>query len=364
MDNTNQFINLSVIEKLPEDHFGLLTQEVLELITNGLCCGIYGIPGYGMDFFAKHTALQINKKLPKIQTIILNLELDNDKKEVLNKELSRIINSKKIDEIILNNYLSNNKIVIILSEVYNPKHIRLFKYLKAIRGINPTNFTTLTVANYTLFKNTDKYLQYGNIFCPLKRIPNFDLDGVKRIIRINNNEYNWNIPLGLSRRILFLSGGNPALVKFICMAIYEEGKEILNYPKKLAKIQPLNHRLSDIADLITKLSVEEQIKIGILNNNGTLFSGLLVTFLKINELEGLDKLFPNLTKTDRKVLTLFIQNSGKIIDKDQLSLILDQTADTYSEWAIYKAVARVRDKIEDRYKITTLKGRGWRLEIK
>lgn len=360
-----RFINTSIIEKLPEDHFGNITKEVLELLLNGQCCGIYGIPGYGMDYFAKHIALLINKKYPKINTFLLNLELVNNKIKILEKELSKIIKTSKVNDLNIANYLKSNKIIIILSEVYQPKYKKLFQFLNTLRELNQQNFTVLTVADYTLFKHTDKYLKYSsNIFTPLRRIPNFDLEGVKRIIKINNEEYNWNIPLNLTRKVLFLSGGNPALAYSICMAIYYEGKLILNRLKKLVKYQPLNFRLSEIADLITKLTIEEQIQIGILNNNGTLFSDLLVEYLKTNELEGLDKLFPDLTKTDRKIMTLFVQNLSKVINKDQLSLILDQTADTYSEWAIYKAVARVRDKIKDKYTIKTLKGRGWRMEIK
>lgn len=358
-----KFIDASIIEKFPEYHFGSITQEVITNLLNGQCCGIYGTPGYGMNFFAKHIAFLIAKKYPKVKIILLNLELENDKVKVLEKELSKVLDEKQVNEINLAEYLQDHKIIVILGEVHHPRHRKLFKFLDALYSISRTNFTVLTVANYTLFKYTEKYLKNApSIFTPLKKIPNFDLEGVKRIIKINNEEYNWNIPQKMARKILFLSGGNPALVKYICMALYEEGEKLLDRPKKLTKIQPLRHRLADIAALIPKLSIEEQIQLGILNNNGTIFSELLVEYLKENELDGLDKLFPDLTKTDRKILTLFIQNLEQIIDKDQLSLILDQTADTYSEWAIYKAVARVRDKIKDRYTIKTLKGRGWRME--
>jgi hypothetical protein len=358
-------LNFSIIKKLPLDHFCNVTSEVIELLLNGQCCGIYGIPGYGMDYFAKQVEFLLALNHPSVHTIFLNLELENNKIKILENELEKILDTKNINEIKLKKFLENSKITIILSEVYHPKHIKLFKYLNAIREINQKNFTVLTVANYTLFKNTKKYLQHGkNLFIPLKKIPNFDYRGIKRIIKLNNEEYNWNTPLESARKILFLSGGNPALVYSICIAMYYEDKKIIERPDKLVKYQPLNFRIAEIADLLTKLSVDEQIEIGILNNNGTLFSELLVEFLKNNEIEGLDKLFPDLTKTDRKILTLFIRNPGVIIDKDQLSLILDQTADTYSEWAIYKAVARVRNKIKDRYTIKTLKGRGWRMESK
>ena len=363
LGHMKNFINASIIEKLPEKHFRKITEEVLHNLLNGQCTGIYGIPGYGMDYFAKQIALLLEKKFPQIRTILLNPELDNNKIKVLYKELSLFLKTTKIDEISVSHYLENNKIIVILSEVYHWKHKDLFKFLSAVRELNQQNFTVLTVADYTLYKYTNKYLETANnLFTPLRKIHNFDLSGVKRIIKINNEEYKWNTPLNLARKILFLSGGNPALVYCVCMAMYYEGEKILDHPEKLVKYQPLNFRLSEIAKLITILTVEEQIHLGILNNNGTVFSELLSTYIKEIEFEGMDKLFPDLTKTERKILTIFVQNKGKVIDKDQLSIILGQRADTYSEWAIYKAVARVRDKIENRYVIKTLKGRGWRME--
>jgi hypothetical protein len=235
--------------------------------------------------------------------------------------------------------------------------------LKAIRAINQKNFTVLVVANYTLLTQTEKFLLHDeDIFTPLKKIDLFDLEGIRRIIRINNEEYHWNTPLKYAKKIFFLSGGNPALVKYICMALYEESELILNHLDKLIAFQPLNYRLSEIAKLTTELSIEQQLKLGILNHNGTLFSGLLAEYLRVNELEGLDLMFPDLTKTDRRILSLFIRNPNRLIDKEQLSLVLEQNVENYSEWAIYKAVARLRDKVKDKYIIRTLKGRGWRLE--
>jgi len=361
----NQYINYSIISKLPKDHFGQLTDEVLHLLTNGECCVVYSLPGGGISYFSKQINFLLSKQFPYIKTINLSLELENNKVEVLNKELSKLSKIKNIDEINLDEYLRKNKIIIILNEVDSPKYKKFYKYLNALRNINKDNLTILTVGYYTLFKYSNKYLKNAcDVFHPLKRLNNFDLEGVKRIIKINNSHYGWNIPLSLTKKILFLSGGHPALVKYISNEVDTKGEKILNFKNKLVKSQPINFRLSEITKLITKLTIEEQFQIGILNNNGTLFSDLLVEYLKTNEIEGLDKLFPDLTKLDRKILTLFVRNSEKVINKDQLSIILEQTADSYSEWAIYKAVARVRKKIKDKYNIKTLKGRGWIMESK
>jgi hypothetical protein len=352
----------SIIKKLPENHFGNMTTEVINQLLNGQCSVLYGIPGSGVDYLTKQIHYLINKNKPKVNVIFFNLNLETEKIKTLKNEISALIGKKGFNEKNLVEYLQNNKIVIILHDVYSPKYPEFYKFINALRNLNKDNFTILVGGNYTLYKETNKYLQHGcDIFHPLVKIPPFDLEGVKRIIKINNEQLGWNVSPKFARKILFLSGGNAALVKYISKEIESNGPKILEHKTKLAKSQPLNHRLSQIAKLIPKLSIEEQIQLGIVNNNGTLFADLLVEFLKNNEIESLDRLFPDLTKTDRRILTLFIRNQGKIIDKDQLSLILDQTADTYSEWAIYKAVARVRDKIKDRYTIKTLKGRGWRM---
>lgn len=361
----SQFSNSSIIERLPDNHFGEVGSKVMNNLLNGLCAVVYGIPGYGMDYFAKHMIYRIKKTNSKIYTIYLNLDLENDKKEVFDKEMKRIIETDHIDEINIGKFLSYNKIVVALTGVYNPNYPNFFRYIGAVRELNHNNFTVLTVANYTVHKNSQEYLQNGrHIFFPSFLIPNFDVEGVKRIIEINNEQYKWNTPLSLLKKIYFLSGGNPALVRNICMAVNAYGEKTLQNLKKLIKFESLGFRLAEIAELVTKLTIEEQIEIGLLNSNGTLFSGLLTEYLKESEIGVLDKIFPDLTRKDRKILGVFLQNPGIIIDKDQLSLILDQSVDTYSEWAIYKAIERVREKVKDKYQIKTLKGKGWRLEVK
>ncbi|MBU0975301.1 MAG: helix-turn-helix domain-containing protein [Patescibacteria group bacterium] len=350
-------------KKFPDDHFGTITKDIIRNLEKGQSIGVFGIPGYGQAFFAEQISHLLTNKYPDIHILKLNLELESNKIAAVEKKILEITKAKNFDEIELIKFLEQKKLIVILSEVNSPKHRKLFKFLNSIRWSNKENFAVLTVANYTLYTQQNDYIDSGkDIFFKIRRIGNFDLRGVKRIIRINNKEYNWEIPESNARKILFLSGGNPALVKAICFAMDEEGKAILDHPEKLINTQPLNFRLTNIARLITQLSIDQQIHLGIINNNGTIFSELLALYTKVNEIEYLDKILPDLTKTDRQILSVFIQNQGKVIDKDQLSLILDQTADTYSEWAIYKAVARVRDKVKDRYTIKTLKGRGWRME--
>ena len=357
--------NVSIISRLPEDHFGTLTSQVLNHLTHGQSCVVYSLPGGGVDYFSKQIQLLIHQKYPKVNTITLSMEMENDKISVIKKEISKLAKNKIQDEIDIKKYLENKKLIIIINDVASLKYKKFYKYLNALRRINKDNLTTLSTGYTSLYLKSNEFLKRAyHVFHPMYRIANFDYEGVKQIIKINNDHYGWEVPLSLSKKILFLSGGLPSLVKHISYEVEKKGKKILKMKKKLMKTQPINYRLTQIANLIPKLSLEDQFHLGIINNNGTLFADLLKEYLKTNEIENLDKLFPNLTKTDRRILSLFVRNMNTIIDKDQLSIVLDQTADTYSQWAIYKAVARVRDKIKDRYKIKTLRGRGWIMESK
>jgi hypothetical protein len=87
----SRFINESIIKKLPLEHFGSITKDVMTNLSNGQCGGIYGIPGYGMDFFAKHIALHMQQQYPDLKIILLNLNLENNKIHILEKELGHVL---------------------------------------------------------------------------------------------------------------------------------------------------------------------------------------------------------------------------------------------------------------------------------
>ena len=55
-------------------------------------------------------------------------------------------------------------------------------------------------------------------------------------------------------------------------------------------------------------------------------------------------------------------HKGKIIDKDRIFLLMKLAEEDYSLWAIYKAVSRVKEKVKGKYKLKTLKSRGYILE--
>jgi hypothetical protein len=176
------------VEKIPDNHFGPITKEVIDNLLKGQSIGVYGIPGYGQSLFAKQVAYLLEKRTTKPPYIIkLNLELESDKITVLKKKICSILKQKDFDEIQLSEFLYKNRLIVILNEVNSPKYRKLFKFLNSIRWDNKENFAVLTVANYSIYTNQNEYLVSGkDIFFKIRKVPSFDLAGIRRIVKINN----------------------------------------------------------------------------------------------------------------------------------------------------------------------------------
>ena len=104
-------------------------------------------------------------------------------------------------------------------------------------------------------------------------------------------------------------------------------------------------------------------KINIVNQQGEVFSPLVKKYLEVYESTHIRKIFPNLTKKERKILTYFLANKGKVLNKDKLSFLIGMKANNFSLWTIYKSISRLRTKIKQHYRITNIKGIGYQLKI-
>jgi hypothetical protein len=347
-----QKINHSLVEKLPRNHFGDVTEKVLKDLKSGRCHSVYGLPGYGMEFFAKSILNLVQTELPDFSSLLINVEH--------NKDSLKIFKENNVEK-----FIENNKLVLVLAEVLTPKYADFFSYINHLKWLSKDNLSVLVVADYSMYSEHTSYLQVGpDIFHPLSIIKPFDYEKTVKIIELNNTEYNWNIPLKHARKIYNLSGGIPALTKYICMAMYEEGFELIENPAKLVSIQPLTKRLQDLSALITRVDVEKLKKLGLLDERNKLVSGLVRYYLDQEELNGLSIAFDDLSRNEKKLLKCFIDNVGNTINKDQIAIVLGQDLDTYSEWAIYKAVERLKAKVSDILTIESSYGTGWVLRHK
>ena len=351
-----------IVKRLPKHHFGDISDEVLSLVLDGQCCTIYGLPGVGIVYFVRHCAWRIVSEHPDIKLIMLNIGVEEDKLLLLKRELSRLMRRKIFDELSIIEYLEHNKVILVLTKVEDLQSLELFKFVNALRYSSPENFTVLIGGSLNLYTNSNEYLKKGGIiFSPMRRLGMFDLAGVRRIIKFNNEEFKWKVPLMLSKRIHELSGGHAGLIKYISRAVDENGEEILGQVGRLIKVPDVQASLAESAELFTKLGVDDQVTIGLVNQKREFFTPLLEHFSKANHEFEYKGLCTDLSSVEQRLLNALTQNMGKVITKDQISSLLGWEPKDYSEWAIYKVIHRLRNKLKGRYTIVTIRGKGWKI---
>src|SRR3989344_3775068 len=123
MDNLHHHL----VEQLPEDHFGKVVLDVINALTKGRNCSVYGIPGYGMEFFAKQVGILLIRTNPELKVVLLNSSDDffSKKKDIIEYLASYFFIEKPSYEKI-NHFLNKNKVVIIVGEVLTSEHKDLF----------------------------------------------------------------------------------------------------------------------------------------------------------------------------------------------------------------------------------------------
>ncbi|MEK9200908.1 MAG: helix-turn-helix domain-containing protein, partial [Patescibacteria group bacterium] len=70
------------------------------------------------------------------------------------------------------------------------------------------------------------------------------------------------------------------------------------------------------------------------------------------------------TAQDISILDLFIKNVGNTVTRDQVAVSIwgKRVSDKYSDWAIDKAISRIKAKIESKqYRLLTVKNLGYKL---
>jgi len=355
-----------IIEKLPLDHFGNLIPQVKKELTQGQPVCITGMPGIGLNYFLRKMEIILNDSGKKVIFLQTPLYPDNFKqviKKVLKKELC--LKTDNDFFLALKTRLESQKVFFILSYLDSliPKQPATIRFILQLRNLNPSSFFFLTSADSSLLTDYDRFLKLGeDLFYNVKNLPLFDLKGTKRILRINKKLLNLDYPKTIYSKIYELSMGNAALTKHLGLAVDKFGPEILKSKKTLIQIPSLRVKIDEIAQLVLKEPLETLKKINIINQQGNIFSPLVKKYLEIYEPTNIKKIFPNLTKKERKILTFFLANKGKVLDKDKLSFLIEMGADDFSLWTIYKSISRLRTKIKQHYRITNIKGIGYQLK--
>ena len=356
-----------IIEKLPLDHFGKLVSQVkIDLIQGQPVC-ITGMPGIGLNYFLKKMEIILNDNGEKVVFLQTPLYPNNFKqiiKKVLKKELR--LETDNDFFLALKKRLESQKVFFILSSLDSLilKQPTTIRFLLQLRNLNPSSFLFLTSAGPSLLTDYDRFLKLGeDLFYNVKIIPLFDLKGTKKILKNNKKNLGLSYPETTYSKIYELSKGNAAITKHLGLAVDKFSPEILKNKKTLIQFPSLRVKVDEIAQTMLKEPLKTLKKINIVNQQGEVFSPLVKKYLEVYESTHIRKIFPNLTKKERKILTYFLANKGKVLNKDKLSFLIGMKANNFSLWTIYKSISRLRTKIKQHYRITNIKGIGYQLKI-
>ena len=356
-----------IIEKLPLDHFGNLVPQVKKELIQGQPVCVTGMPGIGLNFFLKKMEMFLSdsgEKVIFLQAPLYHNNFERVIKKVLKKELCFEADSDFF--LALKDRLKSQKLFIILSSLDSlvPEQTSAIRFILQLRNLDPSSLFFLTSANSSLVTNYDHFLKLGeDLFYNVKVVPLFDLQGTERILNINKKLLSLDYSEKTYSKIYELSMGNAAMTKHLGLAVDKFGPEILKNKKTLIQFPSLRVKIDEIAQVILKEPVETLKKLKIINQQGDIFSPLIKKYFEIYEPVDIERVFPGLTKRERKLLAFFLANKGKVLDKDKLSFLTEMGMGDFSLWAVYKSVSRLRVKIKQHYKIVNIKGIGYQLKM-
>lgn len=353
----------SIFELIPESQFGEVYRQVKADVYSGQSVCVYGMLGCGVQYFLRVMELHLKAEQSIRDVLFLRgTLLRKNPENVIRKRICMLQKTPLSDfDKALERYVPEKKLCVIFDGpqyVENPDSF--FTFLKDIRKTNPSSISIVIGTYHHIYGILhDVLLQVPGAISSFRRIGLYEEEVTRQILLRNNDFYKWSVPLELCGKIHELSGGNPRLTKYIGKAVDEMGPEILNDLDDLCKYPLLEVRLSEFANLLFEMDPASVAKLQIVNGNGRLFSPLFERFLLNFEIPHVDDLALGLSKKERRLFSFFYINRGRLVTKDQLEYMLGLVGDNYSLWAGYKAVERLKKKLEHRYLLRVIKGSGY-----
>lgn len=354
---------MDIYQVIPESHFDPVMSRTIDALKRGESVCVYGMLGVGRTFFSRQLErLLKDKKIADVVIYLEPLSFDEDPSQYMKNIL---LDLKFVDKhnffASLRNYLENHKVVIIINFIEQVSEKRkLLDLLIELRRLHSTNMNIFTTCDQSVISHPGDFLSHSKHFADsFFVLPPLDLKGTREVIRHNGEFFLWRVKESLAQDIFKLSGGNGGLIKYICKAVDENGKEILSRPDELLEYPPLKIRLEALLRLTLTQSPKLLRQIKVVTEKMKPFSKLLGIYIKNFSLANIDIAFPELTRLERKILSFFVINEGKVIDKETVAFWMEMSEDEYSLWAIYKIVSRLRKKIRGRYNLDSIKGRGY-----
>lgn len=350
---------MDIFELIPYDHFGETQLKIMRDLRNGESCLIYGMNGSGVQYFLRLT----EKRLLAMSKHVLFFRgslIQNDAVAVISNEIVRLAKKENLNDA-LNTFKPENKLYIFIDKFQQIKNTEeLLNFLGTIRKTNPHNVVNVIGTDQSYLGELANYFKKNDsaISAVYRLIP-FDIVGVRKMITINNQFFNWQIPIDYAEKLLKLSGGNPRLVKYISKVLMEEGLNQIDDKELLANHTLLEPKLTKFIEILFQFDISDLKTLNIINEKGELFSELVKYKVENYEIPNLEELFPELTNRERKVFSYLFINKGRLVSTQKMDFIFNLIDDSYSLWASYKAINRLKKKLEGRFELKNVKGRGY-----
>ncbi len=357
----------SIFDLFPKNHFGESFEKVLDNAIKGESVAIYGMCGIGMQY-----AFQFIEKILREEynfKYIIKIKggmLGSNPLISIEKRIKEEFKIKSVESFIRS--MSDQKIFILIDglEKYTiEQKVHLLDYLDTLRKVSPgivVNIVGLDMLMVTQEK--DLLRKHSATFSSIYRLDLFDLEGTRRIIQANNKVYEWNIAQDNIPKIYNLSGGNPRLIKYISKTVFEYGSDLLNDVERIIKTELLSYKLETFVNIIFKLDLEDLKFLGIIDTDNNLFSPILDVAVSNYQIPNVDLIGKNLSKREGQIVSLLYFNKNRVVKREKIDYILQLNDQNYSLWASYKALNRLRKKLNKNFELKTIRDVGYSLIMK
>jgi len=260
------------------------------------------------------------------------------------------------------NHRRGTKQIVIMRQVEKIDDLPvLLEKLNDIRQPNPQNTSYLIITDHRGLTDIDQYLAGFNTFFSSRYLLGaFDFEKTTENIRANCLFFGWPYLPQNDKKVFQLSGGIPRLIKHIYKEI-NESQLTFEDPSAFLFDQSISFQLQYLTDLIMKIDPNYLIKFGILDAKKKIKSELLAMFFSDLQVKIAKQNFAELTRAEAQLFSLFFSNPDEIISIDRVADFLSISDDDFSLWAVYKLIARLKEKIKSKYDLVNLKGRGYKL---
>ncbi|HJY98190.1 MAG TPA: helix-turn-helix domain-containing protein [Patescibacteria group bacterium] len=233
--------------------------------------------------------------------------------------------------------------------------------LKSLQDQNRNRIAFLAIADHSVILNPLGYTANTTVFfSDCVYVPPFNFEQTKKMIKTLRDYYNWKISAHDYRKIYALSGGVGRIIKYICKELYIS-KVLPENIERLANNQQILFELNYLTKMLIKTPLDKVHVLGLTDNDNKIKSQLLREYFKNYRSEIIEKIYPNISVVESRILSSLLEYGGGTISIDKISQISKMSDENFSLWAIYKTVSRLRSKVKKDFKIKSVRGLGYLL---